>query len=675
MAARRIRAGIRSRMKNFGRALRLALRYRAILASSVFCALMVAVFWCANISVIYPFVEVIFRGKSLQVWVDEKISESEAAISKAEDEIARLEKLPSAERDRNARYEMYRAETTVAAEREAVGLYRRLRPHIHRYLPDGPFRTLVLLVGLLMAGTVIKSLFFIGHQILVNRLTQLTTFNLRKHFYRRTLRMDLASFSEDGANDLMSRFTYDMESLVAGLNTLFGKAVREPLKMVACLIGAALICWPLLLLSLLIAPAAGYLISRLAASLKRANRRAMEEMSQIYGVLEETIRGIKIVKAFTMERAERWRFHRSSKKYYQKAMRIARYDALTKPVTEMMGIMTICLALIVGAYLVLTNETHLFGIPMSDRPLSIAALAAFYAFLAGVSDPARKLSDVFNRLQRAAAAADRIYAMIDREPTVANPPNPRRLARHRRELSLEDVSFHYHPEKPVLREVNLQIGFGESVAIVGPNGCGKSTLMNLIPRFFDPCSGTIRLDGVDLREARLRDLRRQIGIVTQETVLFDDTVYNNIRYGVPWASEDQIFDAAKRAHAHRFIEERLERGYETNVGAGGSSLSGGQRQRIALARAILRDPAILLLDEATSQVDLESEQVIHKVLESFVRHRTTILITHRMSTLALANRIVVMDTGRILDIGTHEELLGRCDLYHRLHDLQFRDIA
>ena len=211
--------------------------------------------------------------------------------------------------------------------------------------------------------------------------------------------------------------------------------------------------------------------------------------------------------------------------------------------------------------------------------------------------------------------------------------------------------------------------------VVGPNGCGKSTLANLIPRFFDPVAGSVRLDGVDLRDVRLRELRSQIGLVTQETLLFDDTVLNNIRYGCPHATREQVIEAAQQAHAHRFIEQKLEHGYQTVVGAGGGRLSGGQRQRIALARAILRDPAILILDEATSQIDLESEQLIHKVLEQFIRHRTTVVVTHRLATLALANRIVVMDGGRIADLGTHEQLMSRSDVYRRLHQIQFRETA
>jgi ABC-type multidrug transport system fused ATPase/permease subunit len=282
----------------------------------------------------------------------------------------------------------------------------------------------------------------------------------------------------------------------------------------------------------------------------------------------------------------------------------------------------------------------------------------------------RKLSDVLTRIQQASAASERIYALMDREPTIRDPQRPRKLPRHHLDLVLDGVDFHYHPDQPVLQDINLRIRFGETIAIVGPNGCGKSTLANLIPRFADPTAGQIRIDGIPLSEVRLRDLRRQIGLVAQETILFDDTVFNNIRYGAPGATREQVIEASKQAHAHGFIEAQLSQGYETVVGELGGRLSGGQRQRLALARAILRNPAILVLDEATSQVDLESEQLIQRVLERFVHDRTTVIITHRPAALALADRIVAMDGGRILDVGTHEELSERCPLYCRLYQIQ-----
>jgi ATP-binding cassette subfamily B protein/subfamily B ATP-binding cassette protein MsbA len=428
-------------------------------------------------------------------------------------------------------------------------------------------------------------------------------------------------------------------------------------------------------------PIAGYLIALLAKTLKRANRKAMEHMSALYGVLAESFTGIKVVKAFTMERYERRRLHQVGKQCYRRAMRISLFDGLISPVTELMGICTICLAILLGAYLVLNQQTHLgnpnswLSLKICDRPLDRGSILVFFAMLAGASDPARKLSEVFNRLQRAAAASDRIYQLIDRQPSISSPPNPLPLPRHHEAIVLENVDFGYKPDQPVFEGVSLRIEFGETIAIVGANGCGKSTLANLIPRFFDPTAGKVTLDGRDLRTVSLRELRKQIGLVNQETLLFDDTVLANIRYGSPHATRQQVIEAAKQAHAHKFIEQKLDHGYETKVGAQGSRLSGGQRQRIALARAILRDPAILILDEATSQIDLESEQLIHKVLEQFTRNRTTIMITHRLSTLDLADRIVVMSAGRIEDVGTHQQLVARCETYRRLYQIQFKETA
>ncbi|MBL9082711.1 MAG: ABC transporter ATP-binding protein [Planctomycetales bacterium] len=656
-------------MNNFGRSLKLALRYRWTLVGSVLAALAVAVLWGGNIGAVYPLVEISLKGETLRNWSERQVDGYRKQVA---DDDAELARLGGPDASNAARHLAASRESHAAMLRLFTWLDERV---IVPYLDLSPFATLVLVIGVLLVGTLIKSVFLVINQVLVTRLSSLAVMDLRKEFFRKSLRCDLGRFTADGTGELMSRFTYDMENLLSAHTEFYGKLVREPLKMLACLAGAAFVSWRLLLFSMILAPPAVYLIRKLAKALKRANRKLMEEMSEMYEIIDETFQGIKVVKAFTMERHERRRFHESNKEFYKKSMRIGRYDALTRPLTEVLGIGTICVALLAGAYLVLNQATHIGFIKLSNEPISLSMMFVFYGMLAGTSDPARKLSEVFSRLQRGAAAADRIYQLLDREPTVVNPAKPVNLPRHARDLVFENVSFAYTPDRPVLENVSLAIRAGETIAIVGPNGCGKSTLANLVPRFFDPTSGRVLLDGVDIRDARMQDLRGQIGIVAQETLLFDDTVLNNIRYGSPRATREQVVAAAEQAHAHRFIEEKLSAGYETVVGERGNKLSGGQRQRIALARAILRDPAILILDEATSQVDLESEQVIHRVLERFVRDRTTVIITHRLSTLALADRIVVMNAGQILDVGTHAELLGRCEFYRRLHELQFHDAA
>jgi len=654
-------------MNNFGRSLKQALRYRYTLAASIVCALAVALLWGGNIGTVYPLFEISMKGESISDWTTKKINEKQASCDQQQ---GLLNVIPVDAPQRK------QWQAKLDSDRASLRLFQWADANVVKpYLNFPPFQTLLLVVGVLVVGTLVKSAFLVLNQMFVYRLANLTIIDLRKELFRRTLRGDLARFNGEGTSELMSRFTYDMESLLNAHVEFFGKLVREPLKMVACLIGAGFVSWRLLLFSLILAPPAVLIVRRLAKALKKANRKLMEEMSEMYDILDQTFQGIKVVKAFTMERHERRRFHLSNKEYYRKAMRIGRYDSVARPLIEVLGMGTICVAFLAGAYMVLNQATHIFGMRLANEPIDLPTMIVFYGMLAGTTDPARKLSEVFSRLQRGSAAADRIYQLIDAKPTIVNTRSPQPLPRHSRELVFENIDFHYQPTQKVLESVTLKIKFGETIAIVGPNGCGKSTLANLVPRFFDPIGGRVLIDDVDIREVRMRELRAQIGLVAQETLLFDDTVLNNIRYGSPRATREQAIAAAKQAHAHRFIEDKLDAGYDSMIGSRGGKLSGGQRQRIALARAILRDPAILVLDEATSQVDLESEQVIHKVLEEFVKNRTTIIITHRLSTLALADRIVVMNGGRILDVGTHDELMVRSELYGRLHDIQFREQA
>jgi ABC-type multidrug transport system fused ATPase/permease subunit len=556
-----------------------------------------------------------------------------------------------------------------------IGRYAWLEPKVDRYLPHDGFKTLLLLLGLVMTSVALKGLFLFLQEVLVADVMQLTLFDIRNLFYRRTIALDLSSFGEQGSSELMSRFTNDMDSLSQGLNTLLSKVIREPLRAASCLSIALWLNWRLTCLTLVLVPVSALTANRAGRVMKRAVRRSLESMSNIYKILQETFQGIVVVKAFTQERRERRRFFRETKSLYKKSVKVATIDALSDPVLEMLSLSMVSIALLAGAYLVLERKTYinfgLFKLQLAAQRMAIEDLLYLYATLAMIADPVRKLANVHSRIQRAAAAADRICALMDRRPQVADKPKAVRLPRHRGQIEFDQVVFSYNGRDPVVRGVSLTVPHGETIALVGPNGCGKSTLMSLLPRFWDVQSGAIRVDGHDVRDVSLRSLRTQIGMVIQDTVLFEDTVANNIAYGNPQADRAAVIDAAKRSYAHQFITG-LPDGYDTLIGERGLGLSGGQRQRIALARAMLRDPAILILDEATSAVDIQDEALIRKAIEEFARGRTTFLITHSLGSLQFADRIVLINAGRIEAVGTESELRQASRLYRRLHEIHFQ---
>jgi ATP-binding cassette subfamily B protein/subfamily B ATP-binding cassette protein MsbA len=665
-------------MNNFLRVVRITLQRRWTFVAAIACSIGVAVLWGANLGLIKPVIEIVFADKPPHVWADDRVADAHAKVRKSQDEIDKINRelaAAPANQQGSLKVKLGRLEERKHLEARGVQFAEFMRPLVHQYLPNNTFFTLALFIGLLVITTLVKDAMLVGNLVFVERLTQLAMLDVRNQLFRKVLKMELAHFGEGHSSHLMHRINSDVNCAFNGVNAICGRMILEPLKMIVCLAGAAFICWRLLIVSLLVAPLAAYVMVRFTQSLRKANRRAMEEMGSLYTVLSETLTNIQTVKAFGMERHERWRYHEAGKKCFHRAMRIIFFNAMGRATTEVMGMTIICMAIVTGAYLVINRQTAIFGIPIMTEPLSFGSLMTFFFFLAGTSDPARKMSEVAGILQRGIAASDRIFDILDYEPKIVDPPHPRTVANPRPELVFEQVSFQYSKGQQVLHSVNLRIPFGQTVAIVGPNGCGKTTLVNLLPRFYDPVEGSVKLDGTDVRDLRLKDLRAMTGLVSQQGVLFDDTVLSNIRYGSPSASDEEVMAAAENAFAHKFIVDRLDKGYQTTVGERGCRLSGGQRQRILLARAILRDPKFLILDEATSQIDLESEQLIHRVLEQFVHGRTTLMITHRMSSIALADRIIVMDLGQIIDSGTHEELLGRCDLYTRLHQLGFQQAA
>jgi ATP-binding cassette, subfamily B, bacterial MsbA len=487
--------------------------------------------------------------------------------------------------------------------------------------------------------------------------------DLRDLAYQHLHQLPMSFFKQERVGNLISRFTNDVTIVQASITAAFLNLIREPLTIIVFLIIAVSISWQLTLMALIVLPFSMLIIWWIGLKLRKQSARIQSKMADITSILQETISGVKIVKAFGMEVYENKKFFRETRTYFKMILKIVRVRNISSPLTEFLSVIIGVFIIYYGGVLVLQENT-----------LKASEFLGFLFAIFQLMPPIKELSSVNNRIQESSAAGDRIFEILDTKPAIRDHENSRPIEKFQKSLVFENVNFSYEDSvESVLNDINFSVAKGEILALVGPSGGGKSTLVDLIPRFFDPTSGKICIDGIDVKDIKIQSLRKLMGIVTQETFLFNESIKNNIAYGLEEYPFEKIIEAAKTANAHNFILEMPD-GYDTIIGERGVKLSGGQRQRLSIARAILKNPDIMIFDEATSSLDNESEILVQEAIERMMVNRTTFVIAHRLSTIRNATRILVLDRGRIVQFGKHEDLIAdEKGLYHKFYEMQFRD--
>lgn len=487
--------------------------------------------------------------------------------------------------------------------------------------------------------------------------------DLRDEAYRHLHKLPISYFKRERVGNLTSRFTNDVNIVQSSISATFSNLIKEPLTILVFLGIALSISWQLTLFALIILPLSMAIIAWIGFKLRRQTTKLQEKLADITSVLQETISGIKIVKAFGMEEFENKRFMKETREFFRLVLRIVRVRNASSPLTEFLSVIVGAFIIYYGGLLVLEKNT-----------ITASQFLGFLFAIFQMMPPIKELSSVNNRIQEASAAGDRIFEILDTEPDIKNAEDAIELKEFQQTIHFRNVSFKYDDSEDwVLNDINFSVNKGEIIALVGPSGGGKSTLVDLIPRFYDPTEGSIILDEVDIRKYTLQSLRAKMGIVTQETFLFNTTIRENIAYGLTDCPMEKIIEAATTANAHNFILEMPQQ-YETIIGERGVKLSGGQRQRLTIARALLKNPEIMIFDEATSALDNESEILVQEAIERLMKNRTTFVIAHRLSTIRNATKIIVIDRGKITQIGTHEQLIAdEKGLYKKLYEMQFRD--
>ncbi len=519
---------------------------------------------------------------------------------------------------------------------------------------------LAILPFALVALFAVKGFFYGLNFFLLEKIGQTVIREMRIKVFGHIHLQSLSFFHKTPTGELISRIISDINYMQGAISTVVVGLLRDFLQVIFLLVVIFSMNWKLATLSLVFLPAAAIPIVKFGKLFRRLSTRMQEETAEISNIIHESITGAPVVKAFTMERYESKRFSSQVWKLFNTIIEDARYRRIQHPLMEVIGGMGMALIIWFGGSEVIAGNS------------TPGTFFAFLTALVMIYEPIKAVSKINSTVQQGLAAAVRVFSLLDQHPEITSKPGAADLAPFQNDISLQNLHFSYDGEHPVLQDINLTVPAGEILAIVGPSGSGKSTLANLIPRFFDIEQGSLLIDGVDIRDVTLKSLRRQIAIVTQQTILFNDTIRENIAYGDQNKSEDEIKKAADAAYALKFIEE-LPEGFDTVIGESGIRLSGGERQRLSIARAILKNAPILVLDEATSALDTESEREVQKALENLMKNRTTFVIAHRLSTIKNADRIIVIKNGRIVEEGTHDVLLELDGEYETLYNMQYQN--